>query len=299
MMHSDFIERIKPFVDFVTHCPEVEIGLGAPRHFVRIVMRDDERRFVQPATDRDLTDTMIAYVSDLIGKLNNIDGFILKEGSPSCSISRVRYYAGPDKGANIVTEGGGFFGDAVKENFYGTPIESDGRLKNASIRETFLSKIFMLADLRETTESGEMHDIVAFHSRHKYLIMSFGQKYLQQLGRIVSNQSRDPFEKVIENYRESLNELMMRTPRSTSIINVIMKLYGYFSKQLSSREKDTFRQRVDSFRGGMISLTSLRETLQMWAIRFDEAYVEGQSFFQPFPEDLNSICDVVAFKKER
>jgi len=46
MMHSDFIESIRPFVDFITHCPEVEIGLGAPRHFVRIVMKGDQRRFV-------------------------------------------------------------------------------------------------------------------------------------------------------------------------------------------------------------------------------------------------------------
>jgi uncharacterized protein YbgA (DUF1722 family)/uncharacterized protein YbbK (DUF523 family) len=299
MMHSDFIESIRPYVDFVTHCPEVEIGLGAPRQFVRIVMRDGDRRFVQPATDSDLTDTMNEYVEDLVNKLEGIDGFVLKEGSPSCSMSRVRYYSGPEKGAPIKTEGSGFFGGAVLERFHGTPIESDGRLRNARIRETFLTKIFMLADLRQTSNSGKMHELVKFHSRNKYSIMSFGQKYLKQLGRIVSNNEGHPFETVISNYRESLNELMGKTPRSTSIVNVMMKIYGYFSDKVSKRERDTFHESVKSFRKGTTSLTSLKEILRMWGIRFDETYVEEQSIFQPFPEALNSICDVASFKRAK
>jgi uncharacterized protein YbgA (DUF1722 family)/uncharacterized protein YbbK (DUF523 family) len=299
MMHSDFIESIRPFVDFVAHCPEVEIGLGAPRQFVRIVMKDNERRFVQPATERDLTDTMNEYVDDLISKLNNIDGFVLKENSPSCSISRVRYYAGPEKGANIVTEGNGFFGGAVLESFLGTPIESDGRLRNARIRETFLTKIFMLADLRRVSNSGKMNELVKFHSRNKYLLMTFGQKHVRNLGRVVSNPEKLPFDTVIGNYREALKEVMTKTPRSTSIVNVIMKVYGYFSERISKKEKDRFLKMVDSFRQGTVSLTSLRDTLKMWAIRFDESYIDDQAVFQPFPEDLNSVCDVVAFKRPR
>ncbi len=299
MMHSDFIESIRPYVDFVTHCPEVEIGLGAPRQFVRIVMKNGERRFVQPATDRDLTDTVIAYVDELVHELGNIDGFVLKEGSPSCSISRVRYYSGPEKGAPIKTEGSGFFGGAVLEKFSGTPIESDGRLRNARIRETFLSKIFLLADLRRTVNSGKMHEIVKFHSRHKYLIMTFGQKYVKQLGRIVSNTEKDHFQTVVGNYRRTLNDLMTKTPRSTSIVNVMMKIYGYFSDKVSKRERETFLKRVESFRRGITSLISLKENLRMWGIRFDESYIEEQSIFQPFPEDLNSICDVASFKREK
>ena len=299
MMHSDFIESIRPYVDFVTHCPEVEIGLGAPRQFVRIVLKNGERRFVQPATDRDLTDTMNAYVDDLVHRLENIDGFVLKEGSPSCSMSRVRYYSGPEKGAPIKTEGSGFFGGAVLEKFNGFPIESDGRLRNARIRETFLTKIFMLADLRRTASSGKMHELVKFHSRHKYSIMTFGQKYVKQLGRIVSNPEKDPFQTVVGNYRGVLNELMEKTPRSTSTVNVMMKLYGYFSDKVSKRERETFLERVESFRKGKTSLISLKENLRMWGIRFDESYVEEQSIFQPFPEDLNSICEFTSFRKEK
>ncbi len=296
MMHSDFIESIRPFVDFITHCPELEIGLGAPRHFVRIVLSNGNRRFVQPATERDLTDSMNAYVDDLVNNLRDIDGFVLKEGSPSCSISRVRYYAGPEKTAQIKSEGSGFFGGAVLERFQGIPIESDGRLRNASIRENFLTKIFLLADFRRTAESGKIHELVKFHSRNKYSIMTFGQKYVKQLGKIVSNPERNQFDAVVANYRDTLNELMVRTPRSTSMINVLMKIYSYFSDKVTTRERHSFLRSVESFRKGVLPLTALKETLRMWGIRFDETYVEEQSIFQPFPEELNSICDVASFK---
>lgn len=299
MMHSDFIEKVRLFVDFVTHCPEVEIGLGAPRQTVRIVLRSGERRFVQPATDTDLTDKMIFYVEDLAGKLENIDGFVLKEKSPSCSISRVRYYSGPEKGAPVKTEGSGFWGGKVLEKFSGIPIESDGRLRNTKIRETFLTKVFMLADFRRVRKSGRMYELVNYQSRNKYLIMTYGQKYVPQLGRIVSNPEKKNFEEVARNYLEILKQIMNGTPRSTSIVNVMTKLYGYFSKLISKREQEFFLKTIDSYRKGTASLTSLREAIRMWAIRFDEDYVDKQTIFQPFPEELNSICDSEAFKKQR
>jgi len=241
---------------------------------------------------------MNEYVSNLTAKLDGIDGFVLKEGSPSCSISRIRYYSGPEKGARIVTEGSGFLGEAVLEKFKGIPIESDGRLRNSRIRETYLTKIFLLSDLRRTMMSKRIYDLIQFHSRNKYLIMTFGQKYVKLMGRIVSNQEKKPIDEVLDDYWTMMGEVMQQTPRSTSIVNVMMHLFGYFSKDLSKKEKDTFLNKLESYRKRTASLTSLREMLKMWAIRFDESYVEEQTAFQPFPEELNSICDVVSYRRE-
>jgi uncharacterized protein YbgA (DUF1722 family)/uncharacterized protein YbbK (DUF523 family) len=293
---SDFIDNVTPFVDFVTHCPEVEIGLGVPRQSVRIVLEGQERRFVQPATGTDLTDKMTEFVDDLSDKLENVDGFVLKAGSPSCSIDRVRYYSGPEKGASVKKYGSGFWGGKVLEKFSGIPIEEDGKLRNPKFREAFLTKIFMVADFRRVRESGRMHELVKYHSRNKYLIMTYGQKYVPQLGRIVANPEKKRFDEVTQDYFEIMKQFMNATPRSTSIINVMTKLYGYFSKLVSKREQDFFLKTIDSYRRGVASLTSIRETIRMWAIRFDEKYVDDQTIFQPFPEELNSICDVQSFK---
>jgi uncharacterized protein YbgA (DUF1722 family)/uncharacterized protein YbbK (DUF523 family) len=298
MKHSDFIESLRPFANFVTHCPEVEIGLGVPRKFIRIVIKKGERKLIQPATKRDYTKEIIEYTDETIGNLEDIDGFVLKTDSPSCSISRVRYYESEDRKARIVTEGSGFFGGAIVEEFQGIPIESDGRLRNGRIRETFLTKVFMITDLRRVRKSRKMKELVDFHSKNKYLIMSFGQKYVSQLGKIVANPDKKSFHDVMNDYSKDLALLMNKTPRSTSMVNVMTKLYGYFSNDLSKREKDLFYKKIDSFRKGVASLTSLRELLKVWAVRFDERYVENQSVFQPFPEELNTLCDVVSFQED-
>ena len=41
---SEFVEKLKPYVNFVPVCPEVEIGLGVPRDPVRIVLVKGEKK---------------------------------------------------------------------------------------------------------------------------------------------------------------------------------------------------------------------------------------------------------------
>jgi len=297
-IYSDFIEKIKPFVDFTTHCPEVELGLGAPRKFVRIVLEGETKRFVQPATNQDLTEKLADYIENILPTLSDMDGFILKENSPSCSMSRVRYYRGPEKDAEIGGGGAGLFGGAVLERYGNLPIESDGRLRNQRIREVFLTRIFTLASAKDVLSKNNMSELIDFHSDNKYLLMTFSQKKLQELGQITSNAENVPFNELSERYLDKLIEILAISPRSSMVVNVLSKIYGYFSKQLKSEEKKFFLSRLDSYRQGKISITSLRETLQLWALRFEEDYILRQTVFQPFPEELNEICKLVQYQNE-
>lgn len=298
VIYSDFVERIRPYVDFITHCPEVEIGLGAPRQFVRIVLDGDRKKFVQPATNSDFTQKMSDYIQKIVPTLNELDGFILKDNSPSCSISRVRYYRGPEKNAEIGGAGAGLFGEEVLRKYSNLPIESDGRLRNQRIRETFLTRIFTLASAKHTLAMNKMSELVEFHSNNKYLLMNFSQKKLRELGRITSNQEGSPFPQVAQRYLETLKETLVITPRSSNVVNVFSKIFGYFSKKLKGDEKKFFLSRLDQYRQGRMSITSLRESLLLWALRFEEDYILKQTVFQPFPQDLNEICKLVQYEKE-
>ena len=55
---SEFVEKLKPYVEFVPVCPEVEIGLGVPRNPIRLVSRNGDIRLIQPSTGLDLTEKM-------------------------------------------------------------------------------------------------------------------------------------------------------------------------------------------------------------------------------------------------
>jgi uncharacterized protein YbgA (DUF1722 family)/uncharacterized protein YbbK (DUF523 family) len=298
IQHSDFVENITPYVEFLTHCPEVEIGLGAPRKWLRIILVDGVKKFVQPATKIDFSSKMIEYIEETVPTLKGLDGFILRKNSPSCSIGNVRYYQSMEKGSQVLSSEPGLFGGAVINTYGDLPIESDGRLNNQRIRESFLTKIFTLASFREVMQLKKMNSLVKFHSANKYLFMTFNQQKLRELGRIVANREKKSIESILEDYSMGLRELISGNPRSSNVVNVFSKIFRYFSKELSSGETKHFLQQLDAYRMGKASVTSLREMLKLWSIRFNEDYILDQTVFQPFPEGLNMICEATKYRNK-
>jgi uncharacterized protein YbbK (DUF523 family) len=72
-------------LDLLGICPEVGIGLGVPRPTIRLCRDDHGVRLIQPSTDEDLTDRMVAWSERTIESLVDlgIDGVVLKKDSPS------------------------------------------------------------------------------------------------------------------------------------------------------------------------------------------------------------------------
>ncbi len=298
LLFSDFVEKVRPFVEFVTHCPEMEIGLGAPRKWLRIVMVDGEKRFVQPATDSDFTNDMFEYIDRVVPELGRLDGFILRMGSPSCSMKGINYYKGKDPGAGVAGQGSGLFGERILREYQGFPVESDGRLRNQQIREYFLIRVFLLASLREVEDTGEMSYLVNFHSENKYLLKVFSQKHLNILGNIVVNRADEAFSTLITRYRANLLEATSTSLQSSSFVNAFYTIYGYFNDELSNGERDYFHQQIESYRYGVSSIVSLTEMLKLWAIRFGDEYIKTQTLFEPFPERLNEICQMDRYESQ-
>jgi uncharacterized protein YbbK (DUF523 family) len=149
---DEFVEKLKPFVEFKPICPEVSIGLGVPRDPIRIVMIRDEFRLIQPATGLDLTEKMKDFAESFLSSAGQVDGFIFKSRSPSCGLKDVKIY--PDANKEMpLSKGSGFFGKAVLDKFPDLAIEDEGRLKNFIIREHFLTKLFTISSFHKVKES--------------------------------------------------------------------------------------------------------------------------------------------------
>jgi uncharacterized protein YbgA (DUF1722 family) len=156
----------------------------------------------------------------------------------------------------------------------------------------------MVASLKRVKKSRKIRDLVDFHSDNKYLMMTFGQKYVTQLGRIVSNEEKDDADIVIENYSANLSKAISGTPRRPSISNVLSKVYGYFSKKLTPEEKNYFLTKLDAYRKGRVSLAALREILKLWNLRYKIDYLSRQTLFNPFPHELSEMDEFSEYKKE-
>lgn len=289
MIPSDFVKALKLHADFIPVCAEMEIGLGVPRDPIRIVWDRGELRLVQPTTGLDVTENMRNFAAGFLSSLPEVDGFILKNRSPSCGMKDIKVYSGSATAA-AVSKTTGFFGGAVVKSFPDLAVEDEGRLRNFNIREHFLTKIYALASFRKVQIGGSVSDLVQFHTTNKLLLAAHSQKESKVLGNIVANRENLDFADQAGLYRAHLAEALKRPPRYTSKANVLMHSLGFFSKELSLEEKSYFLTNIERFKARKLPFSALSAILQGWIARFGQEYLGNQTLFRPFPEDLIDLC---------
>ncbi|RAP29360.1 hypothetical protein C2W64_03709 [Brevibacillus laterosporus] len=284
------VQSLTPYVTFVPICPEVEIGLGIPRETIRIIKEGEQHRLVQPSTRVDLSTQMNAFSDHFLQNVGEVDGFILKNRSPSCGVKDVKVYSGWER-APVVESGPGFFGKKVEAYFPHAAIEEEGRLKNFTIREHFFTKLFTQAYFRHMQMAPTIQKLIQFHAENKYLFMSYNQKLTKELGKIVANHDKKTEKQVWDEYAKLLPNMFKRTARYTSNINVCQHIMGYFSKELSSKEKEHFMHLLSRYRERKLPLSNMTSLLKSWVYRYEQEYLLRQRFFEPYPEGLIDLGD--------
>jgi uncharacterized protein YbgA (DUF1722 family)/uncharacterized protein YbbK (DUF523 family) len=285
-----FIERLRRFVEFRPVCPEMEIGLGVPRDPIRIVLHDGQKLLIQPASGREVSSEMRSFSDGFLAPLQGVDGFLLKNRSPSCGIGDVKIYQGTDPGA-ASTRGAGFFGEEVLLRFPGHPAEDEGRINNFTLREHFLTQLYALTEFRQVRQKASIQALIAYHTRQKMQLLGYNQARSRELGRVVAAYRRGDITATLEEYENHLRPALAKPPRYTSIINVLLHAFGGLSKGLSPEERRFFLNIVEEYRDERVPLSVPVRVLEAWAIRLENRYLLGQSFMTPYPRTLNEITD--------
>jgi uncharacterized protein YbgA (DUF1722 family)/uncharacterized protein YbbK (DUF523 family) len=289
-IRDKLVDRLAAYVTFQKVCPEVEIGLGVPRKPVRLVRAGNGVKLVQPDTGRDITSKMKRFSGGYVAALGEVDGFVLKGRSPSCGVFDAKVFAKEEK-SPAVERRPGLFAEAVLHRFPYAAVEDEGRLSNFRIREHFLTKLFLNARFRAAKKRGTAGALVQFQTEQKLLLMAYNQKELRLLGKIVGNQDRLSQAVVWERYETHLQRALIRPARYPSHINVLMHGMGYFSRQLSAKEKAHFLDLLEQYRQASVPLSAPVSIVRSWIERFDEEYLAGQVFFEPYPRGLIEITD--------
>jgi len=287
---DEFVEKLGEYVDYITVCPEEDIGLETPRDPIRIGTKNDELHMVQPASKNDITERMQNFVKNFFIDLEEVEGFIMKNRSPSCGISDVKIYHHLDEPTGSV-RGKGFFGGKIRDYFSDAAIEDEGRLRNFSIREHFLTKLFTLARFRKIRKDNKIKNLVSFQAKHKYLFLAYNETAMRECGKIVANHDQKKPETVFEKYKEKLQEIFAKQAKYTSIINTLLHAFGGVSDKLSKDEKKFFLNSIEEYRDERIPLSVLIQLLKSYAIRFDNDYLKNQVFLEPYPKNLLEITD--------
>ena len=146
------VDELGPLVEWVSVCPEVEVGMGVPRESVRLVAGPGSGHAATPRmlgteTGADWTDRMNLFAASRVRALarEELSGFVFKSKSPSCGMEGVEIFAGAEAGAPLHTRGAGLFAAALARAFPQLPIEEEGRLHDRALRENFVERVFAYA----------------------------------------------------------------------------------------------------------------------------------------------------------
>ena len=281
IIHNQYIENLKKFVEFQTVCPEVEIGMGTPRNPIRIIEDNESLKLKQSETNLDWAKKMNSFSNKYISKISKIDGFILKAASPSCGINSAKIFS--PKSPAPIRKGAGFFASKIIKQFPDHPKEEEKRLNNPFLREHFFTSIFTIADFRFVKD---MNTLYKYHAKHKYLFMAYNQTLMRKMGKVAANENNDSFQNVLNNYYKLILLTLSKRARYTSNINTHMHVMGYFKNQISNQEKQHFLDLIEQYRIQKIHLSAINNLLASWILRFDNSYLKKQSFFNPFPIEL-------------
>ncbi len=288
---DEFVRWLRPHVELVPVCPEVEIGLGVPRDTIRLVAEGERTRMVQPATGNDLTERMQGFSQRWLDGLDAIDGFLLKAGSPSCGTGGVKVYGAADKGSAAVRTEPGLFAARVQERYGDRAVETDGRLRNFPLRHHFLTRLFAFAELRELGPQPRAAALADFQRRHKHLLMTYDQQCMRELGAIAADGNAGSDGERYRAYAARFREALAQMPSRESYINSLMHMYGHFKKGLSAAETDDFMALLADFRNHRLPLHAVTSVIRSWCSRFAYDYLADQSLLEPYPRELVQMRD--------
>lgn len=281
LISDELISGLMGYFETIYLCPEVEMGMGVPRQRIILVKGGEGKIYLQPDTDTDLTERVKEYAVEKLRSLTDVDGFILKAKSPSCGVGSCKLY----KNGVVIGKTDGLFAEAVKGSFPHLPIEDEGRLRDIEIKRHFLIRVYAFADFRTLLNHPTPKGLVDFHTRHKYLLMTYNQARLKRLGQIVAD-STTPFGQRLIEYKTNFYEALSKRPASKRHINTLQHIIGYFSDRLNQKEKGHLFALLDKFRTGHVKLMVLIELIRNLAYRFELDYLTKQSYLSPFPDEL-------------
>ncbi|TCK93308.1 uncharacterized protein YbgA (DUF1722 family) [Natranaerovirga hydrolytica] len=294
IVNNTLVKRLKEYFVFYPLCPEVEVGLTVPRETLRLILDEKANtRLVFSKSGEDITQRMETYAKDKAIELSqmSIDGFLLKSKSPSCGVKDIKVYKSYGKAPLVPKKAKGVFAEIIGDYFNGLPIEDEGRLTNHDIREHFYTQLYTHSAFRKLKESPSMKKLVKFQSVNKYLFMAYNQSQLKNLGRLVANHQDRPLEEIMLNYEVTLRKLISTPPKPMKFVNVMLHIFGYFSNELSSKEKAYFLDLLEQYSKNQIPQSTIMAILKSWVVRFENEYLMEQSIFEPFPNDLIDLTD--------
>jgi uncharacterized protein YbgA (DUF1722 family)/uncharacterized protein YbbK (DUF523 family) len=277
-------DALSDFVEYVPLCPEAAIGLGVPRPTIRLEQHDDTI-IATSAKGNDVTEALAAYGKEQAVALDQkISGYIFCAKSPSCGMERVKLYKRDTKMST--SDGVGLFAKEIMQHNPILPVEENGRINDALLRENFITRVYAYSHWQHLMAEGlTAGKLIEFHSQYKYLLMAHNIAAYKALGQLLSNLSGDLqslSECYIVEFMRSISSPVSRKAHT----NVLQHLQGYFKTHLSSAQRQEFAKVITDYRQGHLPLLAPLTLIRHFLAEYPDEYVAKQRYLHPYPDEL-------------
>jgi len=214
-----------------------------------------------------------------------VDGWVLKSRSPSCGPRGVSRYR--ENGHPVDRRGSGVFAARLMAARPDLPIEEDGRLNDAVLREHFVERIFAHARLRALFGGGwAPRDLVAFHAAHKLQLLAHDPSLYRVLGRTVAAAGSSPHAELEADYAELFAAALAVRPTRGRHVNALQHVFGPMSERLDDARRHDIVAVIEAFARGEVPREVPMTLLRHHARGEDNAYLQAQTYFEPFPKQI-------------
>lgn len=273
-------------------CPELELGLGAPRETLRLEGDPAAPRMIGNQSGADLTADMHRWAAARLNRpdLRGLRGYIFKKDSPSCGLERVKVYR--EKGMPE-RKGRGLFAADLTAAYPMLPVEEEGRLHDSVLRENFVERVFAYDRwLRLRDERLTAKRLLDFHTSEKLAVMAHSPVAYRELGRLVAGAGKAAPAALADAYGERwMAALRVRATRGKHA-NVLQHAQGYFKREIDEADKQELNDVIESYRLGRVPLAVPLTLIKHHLRRHPHPWLLAQRYFNPYPEELALRNDV-------
>ncbi len=275
------------YFDFHPFCPEVSIGLGIPREPIRLVTIDARIRCIGVKnSDLDVTEDLYRCADEQQDWQRDLCGYILKKDSPSCGMERVKLFSGdyPDR------SGVGLYAARLMQNFPDLPVEEEGRLEDAVLRENFIQRVYIYSRWRKlVAQPLSIKSLTEFHARHKYIYMSHDQSLARQLGSwLADNNKADP-DQLGREYLSKMMALLKHRATRKNHVNTLQHIQGYLKNHLDADDRAELTENISQYREGLLPLIVPITLLRHHFRRHPNDYIDNSYYMRPHPAELKLL----------
>lgn len=281
--HDAYITgTLAEYFEFHPFCPEVAIGMGTPRPTIQLVKKEQTIRSVGTKNpEHDVTDALRHYAEQQKSMQTELCGYILKKDSPSCGMERVKVYLN-EQPQRI---GVGIYAEILIRNNPLLPIEEEGRLGDARLRENFIQRVFVLYRWKQLLAEGiTPAKLTQFHAQHKLIIMSHDN--YADLGQLLATVNKTNLHDMAANYIHQLMQSLKKLASRKSHVNVLQHIQGYLKKQLDADDKAELSELIERYRQGEIPLIVPITLLKHHFRKHPDPYIEQSYYMSPYPAEL-------------